>query len=189
MRDVPAGIRPNLFGQETAQAFIILLDITHANGTIYLCNNSVDLNTEPATGEFWEIEQSTDLWETESGDLWEIESSEGGGGTGQTYLAFPFTMTLPQDIEGQTSTAQLTVDNCSRYLIDEIRLQEEPLTVKMQVVQASTMEVVASYVDYSVRDVRFSVTSLSMVLTLENYMQEPFPKDIMSQYLFPGLFA
>jgi len=108
---------------------------------------------------------------------------------GRTYIAYPFALETPSDENGQISEARLSIDNVSRSLVDEIRNLADPLQLSIEVVLASTPDTVeASWNDYILRQVTYDALTISGTLTQENYMTEPYPKDVMSAATFPGQF-
>lgn len=108
---------------------------------------------------------------------------------GRTYLSYPFSLETPSDENGQISEARLSIDNVSRSLIDEIRNLSDPLQLSIEVVLASSPDTVeAAWHDYILRQVSYDALTISGTLTQENFLNEPFPKDVMSASLFPGQF-
>lgn len=108
---------------------------------------------------------------------------------GNTFLAYPFALELPTDEAGNISEARLSIDNVARALVDEIRGLVEPLVLTIEVVTESTPDTVEySAEDYRLKNVNSDAITISGTLTQENYLTEPYPKDIMSGATFPGLF-
>ena len=108
---------------------------------------------------------------------------------GNVYTAFPFEPVFPKDEEGQIASAKIRLDNVTRSLIDEIRSLASPLRVALEVVLASTPDTVeVGFYDFTLRSVTYDATKLEGTLTLEDFLSEPYPKDIMSAAMFPGQF-
>lgn len=108
---------------------------------------------------------------------------------GQTFIAYPFALELPSDETGNISQARLSIDNVARALVDEVRTLAEPLVLTIEVVAASTPDTVEySAADYTLKNVTYDALTISGTLTQENYLSEPYPKDIMSAATFPGQF-
>lgn len=108
---------------------------------------------------------------------------------GWTFIAYPFALELPTDEAGNISSARLSIDNVARALVDEIRNLVEPLVLTIEIVAASTPDTVEySAVDYRLKNVTYDALTISGTLTQENYLTEPYPKDVMSAATFPGLF-
>jgi len=111
---------------------------------------------------------------------------------GVTYFTYPFDIILPTNESEKVPAAQLTIDNVSRTLIDELRTQSSHMTAAIRIVAASDMvagEHCAMWVEMQVRSVEYNSTSISCRLTNENYLAEPFPKGLFTQDSFPGLFG
>lgn len=108
---------------------------------------------------------------------------------GRDYISYPFALELPSDEQGQISQARMSIDNVSRALIDEIRGLTNPLRLTIEVVLATSPDVV-EYVanDYVLRDVTYDELSITGTLTSEDFLNEPYPKDLISAALFPGVF-
>lgn len=108
---------------------------------------------------------------------------------GTTFIAYPFALELPSDEAGNISQARLSIDNVARALVDEVRTLAEPLVLTIEVVASSTPDTVEySAADYTLKNVTYDALTISGTLTQENYLSEPYPKDIMSAATFPGQF-
>jgi len=108
---------------------------------------------------------------------------------GNSFLAYPFSLQLPTDENGQVTEARLTIDNVARTLIDEIRTLSQPLSLLMEVVMISDPDnILIAYPDFELTNVTYDQLTISGALTLENFLQEPYPKDVLSASNFPGLF-
>ena len=108
---------------------------------------------------------------------------------GATFIAYPFALTLPDNQEGRETTAQLTLTNVDRQLIDAVRSSDGHLYVNLRVVLASdTTQVMVHYPDMEMRRLSYTTDTLSGELTYESFLNEPFPKDLMVARHFPGLF-
>jgi hypothetical protein len=92
---------------------------------------------------------------------------------GTTYAAFPFDITLPKNVDNQISTAQLSVTNVDRRLIEAIRGQTEAMTVDIEVVLSSeTTTTMVKYVDFTWRNLAYDAMTVSGTLTLEDFLNE-----------------
>ena len=105
------------------------------------------------------------------------------------YLPYPFIITLPDNQEGQETSANLVLTNVDRQLIDDIRQNASHLYVDLAVVLGSDpTDNLAYYPDMELRSVQYDTMTISGTLTYESFLREPYPKDIMSGRYFPGLF-
>ena len=107
---------------------------------------------------------------------------------GEDCQPFPFDITLPKNVDGQVSTATLSLSNVNRQFIDEIREQTTPLKVNIKVVLGSNPEeIMAEFTDFVLRQVTYNTTAISGTLTLEDFLNEPVGV-LMTGAKFPGLF-
>jgi hypothetical protein len=111
---------------------------------------------------------------------------------GNTYYQLPFDIILPTNETGKVPEATLILDNVDRQLIAQLRTQSVPMTVQIDVVASGDVaggNATATYSNFVLRSIDYTQTSISGRLTLEDFLAEPYPKDIFSQSLFPGLFG
>jgi hypothetical protein len=102
-----------------------------------------------------------------------IESIGDGIGGGTLYAAFPFDITLPKNVNDQISTAQLSVTNIDRRLVESIRGQTVAMTVDIEVVLSSeTTTTMVKYVDFTWRNLTYDAMTVSGTLTLEDFLNE-----------------
>lgn len=124
-----------------------------------------------------------------SGTIYLTSDSVDTISNGNTFLPLPFDLNLPSMQDGQISEAELTIDNVDRQLIAEIRTQNVPLEVSLDVVLFSDPDTaLVSFTEFSLRNISYDEISISGRLTMEDYLVEPFPKDRMTAQFFPGLF-
>lgn len=111
---------------------------------------------------------------------------------GNTYTAFPFQITLPdEDEEGATPRIKLMIDNVDRQIVATIRSlpPSPPPTVDIEIFLASqptTVEV--AYTGLVLRTVPYDVFTVEGDLVLDEDDREPYPQYAMTPALFPGLF-
>ena len=103
------------------------------------------------------------------------------------YLAYPFEITLPSNVEDQVSTCQLSVTNVDRQLIEFVRTQTVPIKAGIDVILASNQDVMVSYQDFTWRQLSYDAMTISGTLTLEDFLHEQVGH-IMSSKGYPGLF-
>ena len=106
---------------------------------------------------------------------------------GDTYIAFPFDITLPNNVEDKISTAQLSITNVDRRLIDSIRDQTTAFQVQIDVILASSQDLMVSYTDFTWRQLTYDAMTITGTLTLEDFLNEQVGH-IMTAKDFPGLF-
>jgi len=110
---------------------------------------------------------------------------------GNTYLAFPFQITLPGDGEEGRPTLRLVLDNIDRSIVQAIRSipVSTPPTVQVDLVLASQPDdVEISFPSLTLRNVEYDVFVVSGDLALDEDDREPLPSASFTPQLFPGLF-
>lgn len=105
---------------------------------------------------------------------------------GDTYAAFPFELSLPATAQ---ESVELTVDNVTRELVEEVRSIDTPLTITMEIVRAADPDTVeAGPFEYQSRSVEYDVQRMRFTLAYEPILQEPFPAYTYTPIDYPGLF-
>ena len=164
-RNLTARTWQAILSQETMDPFVLLLAISIKSGAdwlcVYLTNNSVDL-----------------------------VSTVADGSTPQTYIAFPFQITLPRAEPGKISQVQLSVTNVSRELIDYIRAVKDPMVINLYVINATEPDiVVAEHLNYTWRGLQYNASTITGTISLEDYLSKSYPSELMTPSNFPGLFG
>lgn len=111
--------------------------------------------------------------------------------SGDTFTAFPFQVTLPDDADEGVPKLKLIIDNVDRRIVQTIRsLPPSPApTVRVDIFLASQPTVLeASFPDLVLRQVDYDVFTVSGDLLVDEDDREPYPQHTMSPALFPGLF-
>lgn len=117
-----------------------------------------------------------------------VHNTEDVVSNGETYVAFPFTLTLPTDRDDSPPRAQLVIDNVSREIGETIRTISTPPTVMIQVVQLADPDQVEMEIPSMVlRNVQFDAMTVTGDLELEDLSREPFPARYFTPAEFPGL--
>ena len=159
-RSLPGSVRNLIYAQETGDGLLTLLDIWDNTGFVQKFTN----NSENIVYNEGDPDEST-------------------------YLACPFEVRWPNMVEGKLTEAQLTIQNVDRRIIDEIRIQPEALKVVVTLVRLKDPTTVAMKTPTMYwRQLTYDAVSISGELSLENILAEPYPKDLMTATLFPGLF-
>lgn len=111
---------------------------------------------------------------------------------GNTYTAFPFQITLPDDDEaGAVPRLKLVIDNVDRQIVTTIRQlpPSPPPTVDLDICLASQPDVAeVTYTGLALRTVPYDVYTVEGDLVLDEDDREPYPQYAMTPALFPGLF-
>ena len=108
---------------------------------------------------------------------------------GETFIAFPFALSLPDDSDDRPPRARLAIDNVDRQIVQAIRSIGSAPTVLIEIVRASAPETVeASFAEFTLTNTRYDALVVEGDLTLESFLTEPYPAAIFSPADFPGLF-
>ena len=108
---------------------------------------------------------------------------------GDTFVAYPFELSLPNNPETGISQAQLTIDNVSQDIITSIRNITTPPSVVIQVVLASDPDTTeAEFSGFELKNVSYDALTITGTLTIESFMNEPYPGGSFLPSTFPGLF-
>jgi hypothetical protein len=108
---------------------------------------------------------------------------------GNTFTAFPFDLTLPDDDDNRSPRARLVIDNVDRQIVLAVRALESAPTVLMEIVRAADPDTVeARFADFRLTNVTYDARAVEGDLTVEDFTAEPFPAHVFSPSLFPGLF-
>lgn len=108
---------------------------------------------------------------------------------GNDFIAFPLEITLPMDDGENLPTLQISCQNASLELIDEIRSLQSPMSMKIELILASTPD----YVEYEIDEMRvasveYTKDSLTLTCTVDDLMNTSFPKERYLPSNFAGLF-
>jgi hypothetical protein len=108
---------------------------------------------------------------------------------GETFVSFPFELTLPDDTDGGPPRATLTIDNVSREIAEAVRSVTSPPSVVIEVVRAAEPNVVEAVLPvFELRNVRYNAQTVSGELEVEDLTSEPYPADSFTPAKFRGLF-
>lgn len=108
---------------------------------------------------------------------------------GDTFVPFPFDITLPADTDQIAAGARLAIDNVDRQIVQAVRNLTSAPTVLIQIVRAADPDTIeAQFVDFKLTNVTYDALRVEGDLTIEDFTAEPFPSANFSPSLFPGLF-
>jgi hypothetical protein len=108
---------------------------------------------------------------------------------GNTYLAFPFQITLPTEGDDSPPSVVLQIDNVSQQIVAAVRSLVEAPTVTLEVVLASEPdEVEAGPFDFILRAAEYDALVVSGRLQFEDTLSEPYPADSFDPTRFQGLY-
>ncbi len=108
---------------------------------------------------------------------------------GNTFVSFPFELTLPSSSDEEPPQAKLVIDNVDRQIVQAIRSISSPPSVLMEIVLASDVDTVEiDCPDFELINVDYDSLTVQGVLTQERFLSEPYPHLKMTPANFPGLF-
>lgn len=106
-----------------------------------------------------------------------------------TFIAYPFKFKPPEEREGVSPIAKLTIDNVTREIIQAIRQIITPLDITVQVVRIDDLDTVESSLPtFKLRNVGWDATQITGDLTLDDVTKEPFPARSYTPSEYPGVF-
>lgn len=107
---------------------------------------------------------------------------------GNTYQAFAFDITLPND-DGGLPVAKLTMDNIGLELIETIRSIKSNPTVTIEIILASSPDTVELAVyDMTLKSVQFNAYTVSGDLIVEDILNQPLHGSMIDSSQYRGLF-
>lgn len=117
------------------------------------------------------------------------DSGEDIVSNGETYSAFPFELSLPDDDENAAPRAKLRIDNTTREIVATIRTLRPAPTAHFMVIRTDDPDVIeAEFPDFKLSNVTYDVNVVEADLTVEYFTAEPYPGDTFNPADFPGIF-
>lgn len=108
---------------------------------------------------------------------------------GDTFTAFPFELSLPDDEDNRAPRARLVIDNIDRTIVRAVRSLTSSPVVLIEIVRAASPDTVeAKFEDFRFTDISYDSRAVEGDLTIEDFTAEPYPAASFSPSLFPGLF-
>ncbi len=108
---------------------------------------------------------------------------------GETFVAFPFALTLPEDEDGRAPRARLSIDNVDRQIVAAVRALTSSPQVLIEIIRAAAPDVVeARFEDFRFTNITYDSRAVTGDLTVEDFTAEPYPAASFSPSLFPGIF-
>lgn len=108
---------------------------------------------------------------------------------GITYSRFPVRLVLPQDDGESERVVQVTFDNVSLELLDDIRTVTTPINLKLELVLASIPdEVQMSYEELKLVQVSYNLQTISAKIIPDDFLNTSLTSEKYAPTNFPGLF-
>ena len=112
---------------------------------------------------------------------------------GDTFIAFPFALTLPHEAPEELPRARIRIDNVDRRIVEALRLaagSAEGPSVLMEIVRAADPDTVeGAWPDFRLVNATYDVLVVSGELKLDFLEREPYPADSFTPSTAPGVFA
>ena len=116
-----------------------------------------------------------------------VNNSENIDSAGETFISYPFDITLPNSNDDSPSSSQLRIDNVDRSLVAAIRTITKA-NVKIQIIRAADPDVIEKeWPKFKLVNIKIDQLVISGDLILNNMVNEPFPSDLMTPVYLPGL--
>jgi len=108
---------------------------------------------------------------------------------GNTFTAFPFTISLPSDPDESITRGSITIDNVDRSIVQAIRSATTNPDITIQIVLASDPDTVeAEFTGFKLTNVRYDALKVTGDISIESFVHEPFPGNRFLPSTFPALF-
>lgn len=109
---------------------------------------------------------------------------------GETFVAFPFRIQPPDELDDSSPRMRLQIDNVDRTIVASIRRLTSPPTVQLDVCVASQPDLIeASFPGFTLRQAQYDALTVEGDLSLDDIVTEPFPEGSFTPQYFPGLFG
>ena len=166
MRQTSEAFRDAAFAQETGEAVITLLTVTHDS-----LATPIRLSSDPT------VRLSDD------------PLSYGTISRDETYLFLPFEVTLGDDRDDVPTRVELRLDNADRALVGLLREVSSPPVIEVEMVLSGSPDLVeVSLPALRLADVRYDAAGISAELVVDGLQGEPYPAARFDRSRFPGLF-
>lgn len=168
MREIPLDTLRAMYALEADEFPIILVTITRGVDVFRLSSDSTQRITE---------------------DPLAYGTISSASGSQQTYLFFPFKITLPQDEAESPPTLKIQIDNITGEIGWWLRQSTTKPTLDVLVVSSGALNtVVASFPDFEMTGFSGGSMQIQATMSLPSLEQEPFPFGTFNITNFPGLF-
>ena len=111
-------------------------------------------------------------------------------GSNVEYVAYPFSITLPDETEDRPPEVSIVIDNIDKRIVDNVRLISDgaPNVVLTIVLASSPTTVEAGPFNFTLRSVEWNRLTVRGVISYESILDEPYPAGTFNPVEFPGLF-
>lgn len=118
-----------------------------------------------------------------------VNNSENVVSRGNTFMSFPMRIVLPVDDGESDREVSIEFDNVSRELIEEIRSVTTQIDVTLEMILASTPDVVQmSIEELKIGNLSYNQNTISAKLYLDNFLSSAMTSEKYTAQTFPGIF-
>ena len=108
---------------------------------------------------------------------------------GETFLAYPFQINLPEQGEDGPSVGKLTIDNVNQSIAQAVRSISTPPDLTIQIVLASDPDTVeVELTNYEFTDIVITAETVVGNISRKVFYNEPYPCYYFIPSQFPGMF-
>jgi len=122
--------------------------------------------------------------------LYLVNNTEDIVSRGNTYISFPMSIRLSPD-DGETArNVQISFDNVSLELIDEMRSVTSPMDVTIEAVLASDPDTVEiGFGELKLVNIRYDQKTIRGSLILDDFLRTELTSEKYTPTIYPGLFS
>jgi hypothetical protein len=122
--------------------------------------------------------------------LYVANNSEDVVSRGNTYIAYPFQVVLPNDDSERLPQVGLRIDNVAGEIMEYIRSLPQAPTMLLEVVTNVDFDVVEKSVGFlKLEQVSYNAVEVTGTLTLDNFLTKRFPMSDYDPVHFPAMFV
>lgn len=164
-RNITPEGRQAIYAQETKEAFIVLLTISHESWP-----DDVRVSSDPT-------------------QLLPEAAVRGTISNGDEYVFAPFAVNLPAQDDSGVARANITVENVSRMLMQKIRQATSAVSITIQVVTSSHPDnIQVTVTDFKLERVTYDAFTITGEISVEYFDLEPFPAQRFVPSKYPAVF-
>lgn len=106
-----------------------------------------------------------------------------------TYVHFPFEMSLPTEFDDRPPSVSFRIDAVDQRIVQALRQLNSAPTVTLDIINTDDLdEVVMGPVEFELREARYDLMVIEGQLAFEPVLEEAYPGTRMTPSLFPGIF-
>ena len=108
---------------------------------------------------------------------------------GETFVGYPFAITLPDERDDGIPQMTLRIDNVSQSIVRALRSITSPPTIQLDIVLADSPDTFeASFTGFTLRRASYDALIVEGALTLEDVLNQGFPALSFTPSVTPALF-